>query len=529
MSLSFRMQRFGFAEALALFCIAIIVLPLCGVFVNLFQPWSDTWRHLLHYVLLDYVLMTLGLMLGVAALTIIMGVGLAWATTMLDFPGRRAMEFLLLLPLAIPTYVLAFVYRNLFDALGWGIDLSLPPLISVILIQSLSFYIYVYLFVRASFLEQSVCILEAGRVMGCSAAACFFRLALPLSRLGVAAGVALALMECLNDFGSMSLYGLPTLTTGIYRIWNSLGEVTTAAQLASLMVGFVLLLLALERYARSQSLFSGTTNRRRNLPRYRLSAPLAIPAMILCGLTVLATAVVPIGMLIYWVWSADYTDYAARLAAPLQNSMAIAGIAVIALLTIGLILSYTQRWRGSPLLQFFIRFCGVGYALPGVVLALSLFIGLNAIENYLPLPDRFLTAGWLALLLAYCIRFMNFSLSSIEVGFGKISHSIDEAARMAGAGMWTAFSNIHFKLLGGSLFAGAILIFVEVIKELPATLLLRPFDFNTLAVDAYFLASDERIEQAALPALAMVVCGLIAVGVFYFLLHSGRNRGNMAP
>ena len=529
----FRLPQMRLSEWLAVFCVLAVLLPMAGVFSSLFQPWSNNWQHITRYLLTDYIIGSAVLLVGVAIGTCVLGISLAWMVTMLNFPGRRVVEFMILLPLAIPTYVLAFVYRNLFDYVPWGGDIHLPALLSVIIIQSLSFYVYVYLFVRASLMEQSVCILEAGRLSGCSAWECFYRLAMPLSRMAIVAGVALALMECLNDFGSMSLYGLSTLTTGIYRLWNGIGDVTTAAQLASLMVIGVILLLGLERYARRKYNFSSTTNRRRNLPRYTCRGSSAVLVVAFCWISVIAASIIPFAMLCYWSIGVVDFDWMQNLALPLGNSMFIAAMTAIILMAICLVMAYGYRWHQSQWLQYFIRLSGVGYAMPGVVLALSLFIVLNFVEtNFLSQvmdsdPQSYLTTGWFALILAYCIRFMNFGYSSVEVGLAKIPMAMDEAARMAGAGAFTVFRLIHYKLLQSGLFAGAILIFVEVIKELPATLLLRPFNFDTLAVKTYMLAADEKIYEASLPALAMVICGIIAVIFFNQFLYDNRNREDL--
>ncbi len=521
-------------------CLLAVTSPIWSIFLSLFQDYSPSWAHIRQYLLWDYLSGTLLLLFGVGIGAALLGTSLAWITTMLEFPGRRLVEWAVLLPLAIPAYVLAFVYRGMPDLGFFPAVRDWSPYVAVIVIQSLNFYIYVYLFVRASFMQQSLCLLEAGRISGCGPWGCFFRLALPLARLGIVAGIALALMESMNDFGTMNLFGTATLTTGVYRLWNGFGEITTAAQLASMVVICVLLLVGVERWVRARKSYAPRRERQRRLPRYRLSVvqTVLVLAFVLALLTL--TTLWPVANLLFWAVQAEDYNWANDFGRPLWHSLSIAAMAVGLLLGICLWLSYAQRWHNEPWLRAMIRLSAVGYAIPGVVLALGVYLTLQGVQNWVQslwpadgaLPNWLSTGIWAssiaALLLAYLVRFVNFGFSSVEAGLGKISRSLDDAARIAGAGPWRVFAMVHWHLLRNSLFAGAILIFVEVIKELPATMLLRPFDYDTLAIRTYQLAADERLAEAAIPALAMVVCGLLAVAVFARLLaeqSTQKERG----
>lgn len=505
----------------ALALLVLMTSPLLVILGSLLEPYSPQWQHLRAYLLWDYVLGTFVLWLGVGFITAILGTAMAWITTMLEFAGRRLVEWLVLLPLAIPAYVLAFTYRSIpaFGPLPAVVDW--PPLLAVIVVQSLNFYIYVYLFVRASFLQQSVCLLQAGRIAGCGPWTCFFRLALPLARLGVVAGIALALMESMNDFGTMNLFGISTLTTGVYRVWNGFGEITTAAQLAAMVVLFVFCLLAIERFVRSRASYHHRRERQKILSRYRLSKTQTSFVWGAVVVMVALTTVWPLLRLIGWAMEAEGYAWQSALFEPLLHSVILAAAAVGLVLTICLWLTYAQRLRPQFWQGPLIRLSSIGYAIPGVVLALGIFIVLqhsqDAVAPYLS-TEAIWASSIAAVLLAYVIRFVNFGFSSIEVAFAKISRSLDEAAGIAGASAWRIIGHVHWPLLRRPLFAGAILIFVEVIKELPATLLLRPFNFDTLAIRAYQLAADERLAEAAIPALTMVAAGLVAVVVFSRML-----------
>lgn len=511
---------FAPGQWLAFFCLLLLLLPLLAVLLPLFGPYADSWGHLRQFLLPDYIRGTVFVCLGVAVLTAIIGVMMAWIITMLEFPTRRYLEWAALLPLAIPTYVLAMVYRAEIDFLP-AIWVSSPigPYLAVVAIQSLSFYVYVYLLVRANFLAESAALFEAGRIGGSGPWGCFFRLALPMARIAVVAGVALALMESVNDFGSMNIFGLSTLTTGVYRIWNGFGEVVTAAQLSGMLVAAVMLLLLLEHWARQRK-FYGHRRLRPRPPRYDLNVWQSVLAITLGWGVVVAAAIFPIATLAMWVANADAV-FTSGLWRAFLHSLGLAAMVAAGLLAIGLGLAYARRWRQSLPALLVMRLSAVGYAMPGMVLALGLVLVMqqwNALSAWV---------GWQGMLwssvpvlcLAYAIRFMNFGTTSVDAGLGKISRSLDEAARIGGAGGWRICTALHWPQLRPSLLAGGILIFVEIIKELPLSLMLRPFNFETLAIRAYQLAADERLDEAALPALLMVACGCLASLVFARLLQ----------
>jgi iron(III) transport system permease protein len=514
------------------FLAAAPVLVVLGFFA---VPKGEVWRHLAGTVLAGYIGNSLLLMLGVAAGTGFGGVATAWLVTMCRFPGRRFFEWALLLPLAVPAYVLAYTYTGLLDfagpvqgALRWllgreAVGAWFPEVRSLsgaVLMLTLVLYPYVYILARAAFLEQSVCVLEASRTLGRGAWRSFFTVALPLARPAIVAGMALALMETLNDFGTVQHFAVDTFTTGIYRAWFGLQQPEAAAQLGAVLMLFVLALVLIERVSRGDARYHHTTGRYRQLPRYELSPPQAALAVLICLLPLLLGFLLPGGVLLAWAIETAPRTVDARSLGFALNSLILSGIAAVLAVALALVLAYGLRLRPSRPMAFAVRAASLGYAVPGSVIAVGLLLSLGWLDGVLDRGLRgafgigsglILSGTLIALLYAYLVRFLAISVGTVEAGLGKVTPSLDGAARTLGLDGLATMRRVHLPILRGSLLSAALLVFVDVMKELPATMILRPFNFDTLAVRAYQLAKDELLREAAGPGLLIVLTGILPV------------------
>ncbi|MCG5513363.1 ABC transporter permease [Ectothiorhodospira shaposhnikovii] len=514
---------------------AILALPVLVIFAHVFIPASDVWLHLRQTVLQDYVTNSLILMAGVGVGVLLIGIPTAWLVSMCDFPGRRLFEWALLLPLAMPAYIIAYTYTGMLDfagpvqtqlrewtGWGWG-DYWFPQIRSLpgaIIMLSLVLYPYVYLLSRAAFLEQSVCVLEVSRTLGAGPWAGFRRVALPLARPAIITGLSLALMETLADYGTVQYFGIPTFTTGIFRTWFGLGDPGAAAQLAGIMMTFVLVLIVLERYSRRRARFHHTSARYSRLPRYRLRGVHLAGALVVCALPIILGFVIPSGQLLQWALRTPHMWMRPEFLGLVWNSVSLAAIAAVLAVALALVLAYGKRLRPSLPVNGAVRVAGMGYAIPGTVIAVGVMLPFAWIDNTIDgwMRDAFgistgliLSGTLVALVFSYCVRFLAVSLQTVEAGLAKIKPSMDDAARSLGTPPRQVLSKIHMPIMRGSLLTALLLVFVDVLKELPATLILRPFNFNTLAVRAFELASDERLADSASAALAIVLAGIIPV------------------
>lgn len=521
-------------QAAALVTAALIAIPLLTVTASLLPSGgSQTWAHLVDTVLPSYLVSTLYLCLGVGVGTVTIGAAAAWLVTMHDFPGRRAFEWALVLPLAVPTYVMAYTYTDLLQFVGpvqsWlRATFALTPgsywfpdirtLGGAAVIFTFVLYPYVYLLARSAFLERATGMLDVGRSLGLGPWRRFYSIALPLARPAIATGAALALMETLADYGAVSYFGVQTFTTGIYRAWFSLGDREAAAQLAAALLGFVGLLLLIERVSRGRARFDATGNRHATHPNARLTGLRAVGAVLICFVPLGAGFLVPAGVLLHMAITSGDAQFGARFIELSRNSFVLAALAAILAVAIAVLLAYAARTARGSLPRYVNRLVGLGYALSGTVVAVGVLLPVTRLDTWLASaimdmtgrsPGLLLTGGIAALVYAYLVRFLAVSLHTVEAGLGKITTSMDDAARSLGHGAATTLWRVHLPILHGSLLTAGLLVFVEVMKELPATLVMRPFNFDTLATQAYTLASDERLTEASTAALAIVAVGML--------------------
>ncbi len=539
----------GWTIAVALI-LAVMLLPVITILVLAISPSAGVWHHLVSTVLPGAMWTTALLLLGVGVLTLVVGTGTAWLVTMHRFPGRAIVDRLLVVPLAMPTYIVAYCYVELLDYAGpvqtavrsltgatgprdyWFPDVRSLP--GAILVFSAVLYPYVYLSARASFVQQSVCALEVARTLGRTPLGAFWSVALPLARPALAAGVALALMESLNDLGAVQHLGVETLSASVYATWLQRSSLAGAAQIATAMLLFVVLLLAAERLARGQASSQHTTGRYRSIPFQDIEGWRGYAAAGLCLLPFIVGFVVPAGVLMGHAVRHHREAIAGGFWLAAANSLFLAALVASVAVLLALILAYATRTAANSFTRPAIRLAGIGYAIPGTVLALGLLVPLAAFDNAVDAVLRssigissglMLSGTVFALTLAMVTRFIAVALGSVEAGLERISPNLDAAARALGETAVSTLVRVHIPILLPALGAAALLVFVDAMKELPATLLLRPFNFETLATHIYGFAALEQFEQAALGALTIVVAGLVPVLLLHKAVAGGRAGG----
>jgi len=526
---------------------AVVALPVLSVIFIAFTPGDEIWSHLASTVLPVYISTTLTLMIGVGAGTITIGVGTAWLASMCRFPGKRVFEWALLLPLAMPAYVIAYVYTDILEyagpvqvmlreVFGWATkrDYWFPEIRSTggaISMMTLVLYPYVYILSRAAFLEQSVGVLEASRMLGRGPWQSYFSVALPLARPAIVVGVSLVLMETLNDFGTVDFFAVSTFTLGIYDVWLNMNNVAGAAQLAGVLLMFVISLIVIERFGRRKQKFHNAGGTYKALPGYTLTGWRSGLAVIACALPVGLGFVLPALVLVrnsitYFdaALNADFYRYA-------LNSVMLSSLAAVLAVLVGIFLAYAIRLRGERFLKILVRFSSLGYAVPGSVLAVGVLVSLGSFDNSLDafmrksfgLSTGLLLSGTIAAVtFGYLVRFLALSFGSVEAALEKITPSMDGAARSLGHGPWRTLGRVHLPLIRASVLTAAILVFVDCMKELPLTVILRPFNFHTLATFVHQYASDEQFGEASLAALAIVGFGIIPVVALSFAITRSR-------
>jgi iron(III) transport system permease protein len=517
---------------LASFAIAgMVAAPIVIVMLSWLSPAGDVWRHLAQTVLGELLQNTMVLMLGVGFGVFVLGTALAWLIAMCEFPGRRFFDWALMLPLAMPAYVLAFVAVAMLDFSGplqsaaralFGDGMWFPPIRSaggIVAVMIFAFYPYVYMLARAAFLAQGHRMLETGRVFGLTPWAAFLRVALPMARPAIAAGVALALMEALADFGAVSVFNYDTFTTAIYKSWQGLFSLPAAAQLASLLLLFVALGLFGERQLRGRARYH-VTGKPGHDKRYRLAGGRALTASLICVLVLSLAFLIPFGQLIVWVWSTAAEDLDFRYLNFFLNTIFLGTAAALVTTFCALLLAYTYRLKPDRLVRGAVRFATLGYALPGSVLAVGIMVSfvwfdqwiMESLQSFWGISLAPVLTGTLAaLLLAYGVRFMAVAHGPIDSGFERIRPSLWQAARSLGASNWEILWRVSLPLLRTGLMSAGLLVFVEVMKEMPATLLLRPFGWDTLAIRVFEMTSEGQWERAALPAVTLILTGLVPV------------------
>ena len=513
----------------------LVAAPLLAVLVAAVVPAGAVWRHILETTLPEMLRNSVLLVLLVGAITASAGAVAAWLVTACRFPGRGMLEVALLLPLAMPAYVCGYAYTWLLDVAGpvqsglrgatglsWG-QYPFPEIRSLpgaAVVLGMVLYPYVYLLCRSAFQQQSVCLVEASRTLGHSLPRCFLHLALPMARPAIVGGVALALMETLADFGTVQHFAVRTFTTGIYEAWFGLDDRGAASQLAACLIGLVALLLTLEHVSRGGRRYHPTTTRHPPLRPVQLHGWKAAVATLACSMPVLLGFAVPAGTLAALMIEVGDPLAPGRFMPFAWHSVVLAGTAAACAVLIAALIAWAVRLHPGPSQRLAGRIAGLGYAVPGSVIAVGTLVPLGLFDNALDGWARahlgistglLLSGGIAALVFAYLVRFLAVALSSVEAGLGRLKPSLRDAARVLGERPAGAIWHVELPLARNALLTGFLLVFVDTMKELPATLIVRPFDFDTLAVRVYSLASDERLAEASTAALLIVAVGLLPV------------------
>ncbi len=508
-----------------------VLTPLAVIALSWLAFTPDVWSHLGATLLPELLANTALLMCGVGVGTVLLGVSLAWLTTMCDFPGRRVFDWALMLPFALPAYVLAFVFLGAMDFAGpiqgglrawfglppnWALEVRNAG--GVTFVMALVLYPYVYMLARVAFIGQGQTSFEAARSLGADPWRAFWRVSLPMARPGIIAGLSLALMEALADFGAVAVFNFDTFTTAIYKAWFGFFDLATAAQLASLLLALVLLALTVERHFRARSRYAENHHATRHR-RFALRGWRGWAATLYTGLVLLVAFVAPVTQLGIWAWQAR-GDLDARYGDLLGHTFTLGASAALLTVLGAFVLAYANRYYGDRLTRWAVRIGTLGYALPGSVLAVGVMLSLTWIDQRLAdawlrltgvEPGLVLAGTVVALLMAYFARFLAVAYGPVDSALERIRPSLREAAHSLGARNWEVVRRIYIPMLRPGLLTAALLVLVDVMKEMPATLLLRPFGWDTLAVRIYELTSEGEWERAALPAVALVLVGLVPV------------------
>ncbi|WP_270167656.1 ABC transporter permease [Paenibacillus sp. SYP-B4298] len=517
--------------------------PSAYILLGLLAEPTENWPHIRDYVLLDASLQSLWMVLGAGSCAVALGVTLAWLVAVYDFPLRRFCHFVFVLPLALPPYIAAYTYGSMLSYTGsvqaflrnqLGITpnpayFDIMSLKGAIFIFTICLFPYVYLLVKTMLERQSASYIENARLLGQGPLTILVRIVLPVSQTAIAGGASLVAFEVLNDYGVSKHFGIPSFTTAIFKTWFGMYDVDSAIRLSALLMSFVIAIFILERLVRRRKMYHASTSRQRPLSRRRLRGPAAWAATGL-GLTVFAFSfAIPVVQLIVWAaWT--YNDVLnARFVLLLGNTLLVSAIAILLLMTLAVIIANVVRFAKRSLWGIALsRLVAMGYSIPGAVLAigvLAVFLSLDGLLGASGLYERLgyspsklvLSMSIAMLIFAYIIRFLPVGYNAVEAGFDKIGNRYTEASRMLGQSLTASFFKVDLPMIRGAVLTGCILSFMEIVKELPLTLLLRPFNFETLATKAYQYASDEQIHQASVPSLFIIAVGVVFVCFYYWL------------
>ncbi len=530
---------FSVWHGIPLFILLFFLAPILIILSSIFADYSENWSHIYEYVLGDYILNSLILVSGVSLLVMIIGSLTAWLVSNYQFFGKRFFEWGLILPLAIPPYILAYTFTGLFDSYGTMNEIArslfnleqnemlfpnIRNIYGAIIVFSFTLYPYVYLICRTAFLNQSRSMFEVGRTLGLSQASIFLKLALPLVRPALIAGTMIVAMETLSDFGAVDHFAISTFTTGIFRTWYGMYDLTTAMQLASMLLIFITFCLVIERTSRKNANYSTIGSNFKPTQVTRLGSLGSFACFFVCFIPIFIGFILPILEILNWSLRFNTSFFNEQFFSISLNTVLLSILSAILCTFIAMIINFSIRYKNSSLIKSINPFLNIGYAVPGLILAVGvvqLFVFLdnnilNSFEGY------FLTGSLFGLIFAYIIKSYALANSTYEAGYQKISQTIDDSARVLKSTGLNLLFRVHFPILKTSFFTSILLVTSEVVKELPATLILRPFNFETLAVSTYIYASEERMVEAAAPATAIILIGLIPIFFISQMIRASR-------
>ena len=530
---------FSVWHGIPLFILLFFLAPILIILSSVFADYSENWSHIYEYVLGDYILNSLILVSGVSLIVMIIGSLTAWLVSNYQFFGKRFFEWGLILPLAIPPYILAYTFTGLFDSYGTMNEIArslfnleqnemlfpnIRNIYGAIIVFSFTLYPYVYLICRTAFLNQSKSMFEVGRTLGLSQASIFLKLALPLVRPALIAGTMIVAMETLSDFGAVDHFAISTFTTGIFRTWYGMYDLTTAMQLASMLLIFITFCLVIERTSRKNANYSTIGSNFKPTQVTRLGSLGSFVCFFVCFIPIFIGFILPILEILNWSLRFNTSFFNEQFFSISLNTVLLSILSAILCTFIAMIINFSIRYKNSSVIKSINPFLNIGYAVPGLILAVGivqLFVFLdnnilNSFEGY------FLTGSLFGLIFAYIIKSYALANSTYEAGYQKISQTIDDSARVLKSTGLNLLFRVHFPILKTSFFTSILLVTSEVVKELPATLILRPFNFETLAVSTYIYASEERMVEAAAPATAIILIGLIPIFFISQMIRASR-------
>lgn len=521
-----------------------LLFPIGYIVTHLFQEGSEGWQHIVDNLLLEYTTNSFILVISVAFLAFLFGIPAAWLVTTYEFPFRKQFEWSLMMPLAIPSYIIAFTYaemcsytgsiQGIYSALTGGkpLPFEIMSMSGVILMMAAVLFPYTYIIARSSFMTQSQSLIEASRLLGKSSLTTFFRVVLPLSRPAIFGSLFLIMMDVLNEYGAMKFYGVSTFTTGIFKAWYSLNDKNAAIRLAACLLLFILALILLEKWQRGQASFTEKSKSNRPLKRVALTGWGKLLAFMACFIPLAIGFLIPFSQLIVWMYKTATDVVSPDFYVVVWNSVKLAMISAVFIVIIAIIVVYAVRLNTTRLMQQLSKIATLGYAIPGAVIAVGIstsFIGFDKLliawaDDFfdIKITTLLISSSIIALLLAYLIRFLAVAFNPIESGFEKVAGNLDEASRSLGASPLKTLFKINIPILRPALLSALIMVFVEVMKELPLTLIVRPFNFDTLATKAYEMASDELIREAASASVIIIIIGMIPVIMLVRLMGKGK-------
>jgi iron(III) transport system permease protein len=506
----------------------LVAAPLAFLFFSISGPSGEIMEHLRSTLLGELLRNTFYLVSGVSAGTLVFGVGLAWLNSVYEYPGKRFFVWALMLPLAIPAYVMAFVFLGLFDFMGpvqgllrrvFGPQAALPEIRShggVILVMTLVLYPYVYLLARNAFVTQGSRLLEVSRTLGYGPVKSFFKVMLPVARPWIASGLLLVIMETLADFGTVAIFNYDTFTTAIYKVWFGLFSVEAAAQLSSILVVLALVVLVVEQKSRGSMSYSRSEREGTSPITIKLSGIWKWGAFTVSSTVFIIAFILPVGQLLVWCFEVFGEEFGERYLSYLYHTLLLGLISAIVVCAAALLIAYAKRILRDGVTDFLCRVSTLGYALPGTILAVGIFIPVAKFDNLiieaLALETSSILKGTVVVLVvAYCVRFMAAGFGAIDSALNRIGRSLDDASQTLGSSGLHLLLRVHAPLLKGGIATGAILVLVDVMKEMPITLMMRPFGWDTLAVKIFELTSEGEWERASIAAVSLVLAGLVPV------------------
>ena len=532
------MNRLSFWRILPFAVLIIFTAPILIVLSSLLGSYSENWFHLYEFVLLDYVSSSLFLIGGVSLLVLLIGTITAWTVTTYNFVGKRIFEWALILPLSIPPYILAYTFTGLFDPFGDLNNLfralfnledttivfpSVRNIYGGILVFAFTLYPYVYLVSRSAFINQSKSMKEAARMLGLNQVQVFYQLALPLIRPAAIGGMMLVVMETLSDFGAVDHFAIQTFTTGIFRTWYGLYDLQTAMQLASLLLLTIGVFYIIERNSRGKEIYTSANSTFSPSREEDLTGLKSLIAFLICFIPIFVGFILPITELLIWAYQVNLDFFDKKFLRISFNTFSLAIASGFICAVLALIINFSIRYKPSDLIKKLSGLLSLGYSVPGLILAIGIVQLLIYLDNHiLSNLDIVITGSIFGLVLSYLIKTYALANSSIEAGYERVSRSIDDSARMLGSVSWGMLINVHLPLMKTAFLTSVLLVMSDVVKELPATLILRPFNFETLAVSTYIYASEERMLQAASPAIAIVLVGLIPIFFLSKMIRSSQ-------